>query len=179
MNWRKYNWSILVTCIVLTFAAAFSSYFLWQHYVLVKPLTQAIQEIDGVETATLGPQDRNKALQEIQITLLQVPNLQVTYQTISNKVTTIAGDKKYKIILHDHRTPELEQLYYSIHYYIYEGISTGKFSTMSEIIREKANAADAKAQIYMDSNYIYLQLTTTTGNLVQVIPRQPDSQELK
>ena len=179
MNWQKYNWSILVICIVLTFAAACSSYFLWQNYVLAKPLTQAIEEIDGVETATLESHDKNKPSQEIQITLNQVKNLQASYQAINNKVTSIAGDKKYKIVLHDHRTPELEQLYYSIHYYIYEGIFTGKFSSMSEIIKEKSAAANTKALVYIDADYIYLHLTNTTGDLVQVIPRHPDSQEMK
>lgn len=164
---------------MLTFTAACSSYFLWQHYALAKPLTQAIQEIDGVETVTLEPLDKNQSSQEIQITLNPVANLQATYQTISNKVTSIVGDKKVKIVLHDHRTPELEQLYYSIHYFIYEGIYTGKFSSMSDMIEKKAAASKIKALVYMDTNYIYLQLTNTAGNLVQVIPRHPDSQEMK
>jgi NACalpha-BTF3-like transcription factor len=179
MNWQKINWSIIIICILCTFTAASSSYFFWQQYVVTKPLTQAIQEIDGVEQVTLNTQNKKQGIQEVNVTLANVSNFQTTYQLINNTIETNLGAKKFKLILHDHRTPQLEQLYYSIQYCIYEGIFTGKFSTMSEIIQEKAAAADIQAQVYMDTNYVYLQLTNTTGNLYQVFPRQPDSKEVK
>jgi NACalpha-BTF3-like transcription factor len=179
MNWQKVNWSIIIISILFTFTAASSSYFFWQQYVVMKPLTQAIQEIDGVEQVTLDTPDKKQGIREVHVTLSNVSNLQTTYQLINDTIETNLGAKKFKLILHDHRTPQLEQLYYAIQYHIYEGIFTGKFGTMSEIIQEKAAAADTQAQVYMDANYVYLQLTTTTGNLYQVFPRQLDSKEVK
>lgn len=178
MNWQKVNWSILVMGILFTFTAASSSYFFWQQYVVTKPLTQAIQEIDSVEQVTLNTQDKKQGIREIHVTLGNVDNLQTTYQLIKDTIETNLGSPKFKLILHDHRTPQLNQLYYSIHQHIYEGIFTGKFSTMSEVIQEKAAAADIQAQVYIDANYVYLQLTTTTGNLYQVFPRQLDTKEV-
>jgi len=179
MNWQKVNWSIIVIGILFTFTAASSSYFFWQQYVVTKPLTQAIQEIDGVEQVTLDTQEKNQGIREVHVTLTNVSNLQTTYQLINDTIETNLGEKRFKLVLHDHRTPQLEQLLYSIHYYIYEGIFTGNFGTMSETIQKKASAADTQAQLYMDTNYVYLQLTTTTGNLYQVFPRQLDSKEVK
>jgi NACalpha-BTF3-like transcription factor len=179
MNWQKVNWSIIVIGILISFTAASSSYYFWQQYVVTKPLTQTIQEIDGVEQVTLDAPDKKQGIREVHVTLANVDNLQTTYQLINDTIEANLGTKKFKLILRDHRTPELEQLYYSLHYHIYEGIFTGKFGTMSEIIQEKAAAANTQAQVYMDANYVYLQLTTTTGNLYQVFPRQPDSKEVK
>lgn len=179
MNWQKVNWSIIVIGILIAFTAASSSYYFWQQYVVAKPLTQAIQEINGVEQVTLDTSDKKQGVREVHVTLTNVDNFQTTYQLINDTIEANLGTKKFKLILNDHRTPELEQLYYSLHYHIYEGIFTGKFGTMSEIIQEKAAAANIQAQVYMDANYVYLQLTTTTGNLYQVFPRQLDSKEVK
>lgn len=179
MNWQKVNWLLVVMGILFTFTAASSSYFFWQQYVVTQPLTQVIQAIDGVEQVTLNTQDRKQSIQEVHVTLTNVTNLQTTFQLINDALESNLGAKKFKLILQDHRTPQLEQLYYSIHYNIYEGIFTGKFGTMAETIQEKAAAANTQAQIYMDANYVYLQLTTATGNLYQVFPRQQDSKEVK
>lgn len=178
MNWKKYNWSIIVISILLTFAAASGSYYFWQKNMVTKPLTLAIQEIEGVEIVTLNTQDKTHNVLGIDITLNNINNLQATYELINHTIKTNIGPKKYKLTLHDHRTPQLEQLYYSIHHQIYEGIFNGKFSTMHEMIQEKAAAMDTKAQVYVDTNYVYIQFTTATGNLYQVIPRHLDDKEV-
>lgn len=179
VNWQKYNWSIIIIGILLTFAATSSMYYFWQQNTITKPLSLAIQEIEGVEAVTLNNQDKAQTALVIDVTLNNINNLQKTYTHINHTIQTKVGSQKYKLILHDHSTPALEQLYYSIHHQIFEGIATGKFSTMHNIIQEKAAVADTKAQVYVDANYIYLQLTTATGNLYQVIPRQQDNNEVK
>jgi len=165
--------------IFLTLTVLGGSHFFWQQYALDKPLTQVIQAIDGVETLTLDNSDKNESTRNIHITLNNVTNLQKTYQTINDGISNILGLKKYKLTIHDHRTPELEQLYYSMHYYIEEAIFTGRFGVMAEIIQQKALAANIKAQVYVDANYIYVQLMSSNGNLYMVIPRQPASLEVK
>ena len=179
MNWQKYKWSIVVITIVLTLTVLGGSHFFWQQYALDKPLTQVIETIDGVETLTLDNNDKYQSTQNIHITLNNVKNLQKTYQKINDSITNILGTKKYKLIIHDHRTPELEQLYYSMHYYIQEAIFTGKFSVMAEIIQEKALGANTKAQVYVDASSIYVQLMSNNGTLYMIIPRQFASTEVK
>ena len=179
MNWQKYKGSVVVITIVLTLTVLGFSHFFWQQYALDKPLTEVIENIDGIETLTLDSSDNNESTRNIHITLNNVANLQATYQATNNGVRNVLGLKKYKIIIHDHRTPELEQLYYSMHYSIQEAIFTGKFGVMAEIIQEKALAANTKAQVYVDANYIYLQLMNNNGNLYMVLPRPPASLEVK
>jgi len=179
MNWHKYKWSIVVITLVLTLTVLGGSHFFWQQYVLTKPLTQVTGTIAGVETLTLDNRDKNGSIQTVHITLNNVTDLQKTYQAINDSLITILGFKKYNLIIHDHRTPELEQLYYSMHYHIQEAIFTGNFGVMAEIIQEKALAANTKAQVYIDANSIYVQLMGNNGNLYMVVPRQSARLEVK
>lgn len=179
MNWQKYNWSIIIISVLFTFAAASSSYYFWQQHTMTKPLILAIEGIEGVEAVTLNNQDKSQSILEIHVTLSNLNNLQTTYETINHAIRTNIGAKQYKLILHDHKTPSLENFYYSIHHQIFEGLATGNFSSMHNSIQEKAIAADIKAQVYIDTNYLYIQLTTATGNLYQVIPRQLEDKEVR
>ena len=179
MKWQKYKWSIVAISIFLTLTVLGGSHFLWQQYIVDKPLFEVLQAIDGVETLHLDNSDKNESTRNIHITLNNVTNLQKTYQSLNNSLINILGLYKYKIIIDDHRTPELEQLYYSMHYSIQEAIFTGKFGVMAEIIQEKALAANTKAQVYVDASYIYVQLISNNGNLYMVLPRQPASREAK
>lgn len=177
MDWQKYNWPVIIIGVLFTFAAASGIYYFWQQNTIAKPLTLALQEIEGVETVSLTNKDQAQTGLEIHVTLNTINNLQATYGQITHTIKTSIGSKRYKLILHGHPTPSLEDFYYAVHHQIYEGIATGKFSTMNQIIQEQAIAAGIKAQIYMDTDYIYLQLTTATGNnLYQVIPRQPEKE---
>ena len=179
MNWPKYKSSIVVITIVLTLVVLGGSHFFWQQYALDKPLAQVIQAIDGIETLTFDNGDKNESPKNIHITLNNVTNLQKTYQSTNDSIIKILGSKKYKIIIHDHRTPELEQLYYSMHYHIEEAIFTGKFGVMAEIIQNKAIAANTKAQVYIDADSLYVQLMSDNGNLYMVLPRQFARPEVK
>lgn len=179
MNLQKYKWPIVVIAIVSTLAILALSQFLWNHFTLEAPLYQTIQKIDGVEMVTWDNSDKNASIPKIHITLNKVTNLEKTYQEITDRTTTILGSKKYKIFIHDHHTPELEQLYYSLQPQLQEAIATGKFSIMTEIIQEKALASHTKSQVYIDANYIYLQLVNENSSFYTVIPRHSVNVEVK
>lgn len=179
MNLQKYKWPIVVIVIISTLALLALSQFLWNHFALETPLYQTIQEINGVEMVTWDNRDKNASLPKIHVTLNNVANLEKTYQEITDHITTILGSKKYKMIIHDHRTPELEQFYYSLQPQIQEAIATGKFSIMTEIIQEKSLASHTQAQVYIDGNYIYLQLVNGNSNFYTIIPRHSVNVEVK
>ena len=179
MNWQRYNWSIIIISVLVTFAAASGGYYLWQQHTMTKPLILALKEIEGVEAVTLSSQEKAQTVLEIHVTLSNISNLQATYEKLNHTIKTNIEPKRYTLILHDHKTPALEEFYHSIHYQIFEGLATGNFSSMYNSIHEKAIAADIKENVYIDTNYLYLQLTTASGNLYQVIPRQLDNKEVR
>lgn len=174
MNWQNYRWSIVGLTIIVTLAVLFGGQFLWQQLAIAKPMSQIAQGIDGVESAFLEKNSQNDSTVKINVTLAHVTNLQTTYKALNDRIFNVLGHKKYKIIINDSRTPELEQLYYSIHYYIQEAIFTGNFGLMSEKIQSKATASGSNAQVFVDAKYVYLQLSSQNSNMYIVVPRQPE-----
>lgn len=178
MNWHKYRWSIVGLTVIVTLSILFGGQFLWQQFAITKPMSQLAQGIDGVESASLDKNDKNGTTVKINVTLANVTNLQKTYKALNDRITNVLGHKNYQIIINDSHTPELEGLYYSIHLYIQEAIVTGNFGLMAERIQEKSAVSGTKAQLFVDSKHIYVQLTNTNSSMYVVVPRQP-VQEVK
>lgn len=170
MNWQKYRWSIVGLTIIATLAVLAGGQTLWQQFFIAKPLSQLAQEIDGVKSVSLTP--NGKSTQQINVTLANVANLQTTYRTLDNRIAAVLGRKNYEIILHNSSVPELERLYYSIHYDIQEAIFTGNFSSMAERIENAAAAAAASARVFVDDRAVYLQLNNDSGDFCIVLARQ-------
>lgn len=172
MNWQNYRWSIMGLTILITLALLFGGQSLWQQYAIAQPMSQIARGIDGVESASLDKAGKNTPITRINVKLHNVANLQTTYQALNERILNVLGHNKYEIILHSSPTPELEQLFYSIHYYIQEAIFTGNFGLMAERIQTRAAAGNVTAQTYVDAKYVYLQLANPAGNLYIVVPRQ-------
>ena len=178
MMWDRNNWLTYGAVLVVTVIILVCGQFIWNKYAIAKPLDKGLQQVQGVEAASWedGKNSENVALN---ITLDQVDNLQKTYGEITDTAKQVLGHKAFRVVLHDHRTPELEKLYYSVHYNIQEAIFTGNFSAMAGAVDKQAEAAQAKAKVYVDTGYVYVQLTKGPDALYTVVPRQPGSQEVK
>lgn len=179
MNSHKYNWLVGVLAVVLTLAALAGGQLLWQKYAVAKPLDKMLQGIDGLEQAAWEDGTKKEDIVKINVTLHQVTNLSKTYNHITEGSQRILGSKGFKIIIHDSRTPELEQFYYGIHYYIQEAIFNGNFAFMSERIREQAAKQGITVQIYVDANNVYLQAVKDGAEMYEVVPRQSNAREVK
>ncbi len=176
--WNRNSWLTYVAVLTVTVGVLVCGQFLWNKYAIAKPLDNGLQQVQGVEAASWeeGKTSENAALD---ITLDQVDDLQKTYGEITETTKKTLGRKAFRIVLHDHRTPELERLYYNVQYNIQEAIFTGNFSTMAGAVRQQAEAAGAEAKIYVDTGNVYIQLTKGAGTLYSVVPRQPGNQEVK
>ncbi|MDF2569704.1 MAG: hypothetical protein K0R55_1308 [Sporomusa sp.] len=179
---KDYNWVIGCLTLLFTLIALFGGQLLWNKYAVANPINKAFQNIDGIETVTVGrfnDQGKNSDKTKIYVKLGHVANLQSLYSEMADRATQVDGGRKYEIVIQDNRTPELEQFYYSIHYQIQEAIFTGNFATMAECIEAKANSAGVTAQIYVDTKNIYLKMTKGTDDMYVVIARDGSSQGVK
>jgi hypothetical protein len=168
---------VAILALLLTWLLLSGGQTLWKKYLFTTPLDQAIRAVKGVESVSL--QDKNNQnLMRVNVTLNNVTNLPKTYQALQDSIQTILNKKKYKIILHDHRSPALEHFYYGIQYPIQEAIFTGRFTFMADSIQEQAKAAKVAAQIYVDNQNVYVQLNKNKCAMYIVIPRQSYKQEV-
>jgi len=179
MSSNKNKIAIVLITLIITLVVLGGGQLLWQRYKIDIPLTKTLQGIDGVESVNWDKSPNADGSFKISISLTNVKNLQQTYQAINTGTTSILGSKKPLIIIHDSRTPELEQFYYTVHYYIQESIAIGNFTTMAERIEHKAAAQGVDTQLFVDSDNIYLGLTKNSANMYIVISRQAKQPEVR
>ncbi len=178
MKWARIKWTIVFATMIITIFALNGGQLFWQHYAVEKPLSQALQSIEGLESFYWEKNAADGSMQ-VHVTLHNVNNLKDAYQKINDSTARVLGQKNFSVVIHDHRTPELEQFYDSVNVYIQEAVFTGNFSTMAERIQQKAASAGIDAHVYIDAKYVYLDLKHGSADMYVTVPRQPASQEVK
>ncbi len=179
MNGKNIRWLRGCLAFGLTLAVLSLGQFLWHNYAVAQPLDKVLQDVDGVEKITWQDSRRQNEPVNIFVTLDHPANLQKTYMEISERAARVLGRQPFRVVIRDHRTPELEQLFYDVHYYFQEAITNGNFSLMADKVREKARSQGAEANIYVDGQYIYVQLTRQNDSFYTLIPRMPERGEGK
>lgn len=172
MKNSKNRITVTMAAIILTLAVLVAGQFFWQQYTVDKPLAKLLSSIDGIESFSLDNNSKFNDTVKIHISLNNVKNLQKTYQDVWDGAAKILGANQVNIVIHDNRSPELEQLYYTTHLYVQEGIATGNFSSMAEHISQRANASGIDSQVYVDAANVYLGFKSGSANMYVVVSRQ-------
>ena len=172
---KKYI-QLLKGCIalIITVACLYVGQAIWHDYAVDQPLDKTLHGIDGVEKVTWDDSNNINDSINIYVTLNNTVNLQKTYEEINRKIEKTLKNKKFNLEIKDNRSPELEQSYYDIHYYIQKAIVDGDFPMLEEKVQEKAGSTGAAAKVYVDEKYIYLQLTKNDSSLYTVVSRHSD-----
>ncbi|HYE82854.1 MAG TPA: hypothetical protein VEG39_11915 [Clostridia bacterium] len=168
----KYT-QLLKGCIalIITVAGLYIGQAVWQNYAVDLPLDKALHSIDGVKEVTWDNSNNINDDIKIYATLDNTANLQKTYTEMSTKIEETLKNRQYTLHIKDNPTPELEQAYYDIHYFVQKAIIDGDFPLLDEKVREKAEAAGAAARVYVDEQNIYLQLNKDDSSLYSVVAR--------
>jgi len=164
---------ILKGCIalVITIAILYTGQALWRNYAVDLPLDKALHSINGVEKVTWDNSNNINDAISIYVTLGNTANIQETYKEIKSKIEQTLKDRQYTLEIKDSRSPELEQVYYDIHYYIQKAIVDGDFPMLEEKAHEKAGLAGAAVKVYVDEQNVYMQLTKNGNSLYDVVAR--------
>lgn len=171
MNIKKNKLFKGLLALVITLALLYAAQNVWMNYAVASPLDKTLNDVDGVAKVTL--RDTNKLSEPviIVVTLDHDINLEKTYSAINEKIVETLNKKPYVLKLSDNRTPELEQLYYDIHFYVQQAMVDGNFPLLAENAREKAEALNAAARVYVDDKNIYLQLIKNDNFLYTIVSR--------
>jgi hypothetical protein len=180
MKGKQANWLLGFVALITTLAILVGGQLLWQKFAVAKPLDKLLQDVDGVVTATQSDVKGGKDnMVLIDVTLQNVNNLQNTYTEIDAGAKRILGSKPYTVAIHDKRNGELEQFYYSIHYFVQEAIFTGNFSQMAQRVKEQSQAQGIDTRIYVDTRFVFVQMQQGDGQMYVVVPRPTASAEVK
>ncbi|MDR3564909.1 MAG: hypothetical protein P4N59_26220 [Negativicutes bacterium] len=178
MMWDRKSWLTYLTVLVITVVVLIAGQLLWHQYAVAKPLDKGLQQVQGVEAANWEEGGRNSDAAVLDVTLGGVENLQKTYMAINDTARQALGRKAFRVVLRDHRSPELENLDYQIQYSVQEAMVSGNFTAMAAAVQKAAEGAKTAAKIYVDNQYVYIQLTKDRDALYTVVPRH-GSEEVK
>ena len=160
---------------VITVACLLTVQAIWQSYAVNSPLDNALNDIDEVLSITIDDSHKINGSTTVYVTLDYTANLQKTYKEIRTKIKQSLKDSEYTLEIKDNRSPELEQTYYDIHYYIQKSIINGDFPLLEAKVREKADLAGATSRVYVDEQNIYVQLVKNDTFLYSVVSRQSNT----
>lgn len=156
----------IVTLLLLYFTQV-----IWFNYCIKKPLMRELKSVYGVEKVAIQNNYKLKEPIKINIHFAKVSKFYKTYKEVDEKIINLLGQKPYNISVFDNRTAELEELYYNIHYYIEKALIDGDYPMLNEKSSEIAKTINAETQIFVDGNYIYIQLSKNDSFLYKLIPR--------
>jgi hypothetical protein len=167
---------LLKGCIalIITVAVLYAGQALWHDYAVDLPLDKALNDTDGVSKVALDDSYKMNDNITVYVTLSNTADFQKTYKEISKKIEHKLKGGRYTLEIKDNRSPELEQAYYDIHYYIQKAIVDGDFPLLEAKVREKADLTGAVSRLYVDEQNIYLQFTKNDNSLYAVVSRQSD-----
>lgn len=167
---------LLKGCIalIITIATLYIGQALWQNYTVDSPLDKALHGIGEIEKVAWDNSKNINDVISIYITLGNTADIQKTYKEIKSKIEQTLKDRQYTLEIKDNRSPELEQVYYDIHYYIQKAIVDGDFPMLEEKALEKAGLAGAAVKVYVDEQNVYIQLTKSSSSLYSVVARHSD-----
>lgn len=166
MNFKGYRIGIIlfVFCISLGLVLGITR-FTHQHRV-IEPIYETFQSIDGVKDVSLEEQGQHL---RVVLTLEQVHRLEKTISQIIQTAEEFGLTEQ--IIIVDQANELLEETFYKIHLAIEEAIAIGNFQEMAETIQEILAATNINHRVYVNQDYIFVQLHYQESYLYQVFSR--------
>lgn len=159
----------IVLIAVLALAVLFGSWQAYQHFKLLSPLKQNLQQVEGVQKVSIFSGNPDV----IQIKLgpfkkLKDEDLQQTYHDIRNQISSRLGQNATIHLTADHNA-KLDGALEHYQPFLHEGIAKGNYVEMIRQVTQMAKSQGIQARITMDKQYIYIQLQTGSHYLYSVM----------
>jgi hypothetical protein len=161
-----------INIIVMVIGIVLLSYFIGQYllktYSIDKPLQEELLKIEEIEKIELVENDGKK---DIIVFFKPGINLFQTYKKIAEISTERLGDRQGRIIIENETDRYLTDLYYKLHYALYEGLATHEFVNMEHNVREIIADYDLDDyKLWIDNEAVYLQLAEGNNSFYKRIP---------
>lgn len=177
MRFHGLNPVILVLAFILAFGALVAGNFIIHRAQVTGPLERFLRGEPAVKSyriESVGPGFGRGGGVILHVTLARVDDLKKAYTDLEAGVKRISGERPVLIDLSDKRDKELCDLYYRVHFSVFEAIETGSFERMARVIESEARAfgcTDARA--FVDLERVYIALYKGDHYLYEIVGRGP------
>lgn len=160
----------IVLIAVLVLAILFGGWQAYQHFNLLNPLKQNLQQVEGVKTVSIAT--GNPDVVDIQLgpfDKLKNGDLQQTYHDLENQISSRLGSG-VTLHLSDDEDASLVQSFETLRPYILEGLRKGNYTEMIAQVTKMAKAKHLECRLTIDDENAYLQLAKGSHYLYYVEP---------
>jgi hypothetical protein len=169
MRIKGFNIFIVIFAFALSLVGGMALERVMGTYTVDKPLQQMLKEIEGVQTYEV---EKDAGKTNLIIQLHDVDDLQRTYKELYRVSAKLLGKRLGTIRISDNRDSTLNQLYYKIHYGLYEAATRGNFGTMDVMVRDAlAPYNEIAYKLSVDNSRIYFQMECNEKYVYEIIPR--------
>ncbi|MFW6281827.1 MAG: hypothetical protein ACOC1O_03415 [bacterium] len=169
MEFKGLKINVIILVIMLVIVMFFFGQYIINIYNINKPLQDEINSIDGINSVQIEKEDnKTNAIVSFESNI----HFYDTYREIEKIMDKRLGSNTGQIVINKvAESKDLKDIYYKLHFAIYEGINTSKFVQMSEnvkLIAEKNKINNYK--VWVDEKAVYLQLNKGENSLYRRIP---------
>lgn len=163
---------VIVASFGITIALLFGGQTLNAKIRVANPLKQKIQNVKAVQSFAVEPQ--NDALQ-LRLKLRQNSNLQAVVNQVKREVEFYHQKPVREIRISGNPNAQLEQVKYQLSFFLEEALATGGYIQLKTKLDSLEHNQGIKAKVYLDSDFIYLQLDAGKHYLYQAVARPEHS----
>lgn len=165
MKIKGFNIYIILISIIIILGLYFAVINLYDYYNVKTPLKNKLMSIEGIKEVSIDKED------EVKILVYLAPNLDLydSYQSIYNISEEVLGNNSFEIVFDFLSSKEIEEIYYDIHYYLYEGYENRKYKEMRENIDRIMQKWDKDYLLWVDEKRLYFQINDTDRSFYKII----------
>lgn len=168
---KPFQYPLAFLAALVTLAALLVGSVFYQEQVKAAPLERDLAAVPGVTGARV---ERAGGRWLVRVELGGVELLPVTYRQLRELADRRLGAARYGLQLVDRRTPALQRAFYEMSYYLEEARARGNFTEAARRVEEMGRELGLRrARLYVDPDYLYLELAGDGGTLYHVQPLRP------
>lgn len=159
---------MVVAVLVMSLAAIFGVQYIVKTYRFEEPFKERVLSIEGIEGVRL---ENGADVTKIYLTMGMEVDVQKSFQEVTEVVNEMMKGKT-AIEIEDRASSVMAEFYRQMHYSIYEGIASGRFTAMAEEL--KVIAGENRLDDYtlqVDNGNVYLKLVKDGEVFIKVVPR--------
>lgn len=172
MSFREIRWAPVLVILTLTIGILLGANSFYHRVYVDTPLKRIMQNHPEVKEWSIIKDGKQNTLT---VKLGTVDNLLETCTNIQREVEPYLGKEGWQMRVTDERSSELEQVFYSMQYVVYEALTQGNFTYLADTLkRDSASAGLDGSAIYVNSYNLYIQMQKGGVSLYEILPRKVD-----
>lgn len=171
MNFKDINLKIVITALLLTLIFLLSIRYFYSWYNLGAPLKNALNEDNRIQSFTI---EKSGETFIVSVTLNnQFNDISEVYYDLNGKLESIIKSRNYQLDIKGIENDKLKEIYYNMHFSLYENIMKNNFTNIDNDIKKIAEQSGiSEYKIIIDHKNVYIMLRDNDNGLYKIIERE-------